>query len=548
MNHINSDQLREYKFGLLSETETDAIAAHLEHCPDCRQKFQSLEAQFQALEVLRDQPEVSEDRLKAVLVAGRKVGTAKVIPFRPIPILAAVAGIAIAFLLIRPEQRTADVSPSLAELRATQPFAPASNIELNVLPRRDEVQLTIYNAEDLTLVREKRTMTLKRGWNWLQFMWNDTLIDPTSLELTPVSHADQIEITQLVYPPRLNELARWTIFSEYSGEAEFELTYLTSGLKWNANYEATLSPDEKTMQLKSLVRVDNHSGEGYENAQTRLVVGTINLEDRIAALAKRRHPHGKPAEQRLAPRKRIISTKNSINIKMPEIIGPAGGLGVGRKEIFRQALSEYQLYTIEGRESIPDGWGKRLPNFAVQKIGVTNRYKFDEERWGDRTMRFLSFANTKTCRLGVTPLPEGQVRVFKNVDEAESLVYVGASRLQYIPVGEQVELELGEVEKVAVEPKLMCTRSENMTFDTKGNLAGWDEITDWKIEITNTTDLPIEVEVMRGTSSNDWKLQPGAMFEKYDTNHFKFNVQVAAQSKHILEYELTVQHGTRRKN
>ncbi|MEN6333026.1 MAG: hypothetical protein ABFE01_02130, partial [Phycisphaerales bacterium] len=47
------------------------------------------------------------------------------------------------------------------------PFAPASAIELVVLPRRENVQLTIYNAADLTLVRERRNLTLKRGWNWL---------------------------------------------------------------------------------------------------------------------------------------------------------------------------------------------------------------------------------------------------------------------------------------------------------------------------------------------------------------------------------------------
>jgi len=66
------------------------------------------------------------------------------------------------------------------------PFAPASAIELVVLPRRQDVQLTIYNAADLTLVREKRNLTLKRGWNWLQFMWANTLIDPTSLSLEPM--------------------------------------------------------------------------------------------------------------------------------------------------------------------------------------------------------------------------------------------------------------------------------------------------------------------------------------------------------------------------
>ena len=56
-------------------------------------------------------------------------------------------------------------------------------VDLVTLPSRDTVQLTIYNSADLTLVRERRNLTLKKGWNWLQFMWANTLIDPTSLSL-----------------------------------------------------------------------------------------------------------------------------------------------------------------------------------------------------------------------------------------------------------------------------------------------------------------------------------------------------------------------------
>ncbi|MHC4557147.1 MAG: hypothetical protein ACYS80_07555, partial [Planctomycetota bacterium] len=78
------------------------------------------------------------------------------------------------------------------------PFAPASAIELVTLPRRDKVQLTIYNSADLTLVRERRNLTLKKGWNWLQFMWANTLIDPTSLNLEPLEQGDKIDIQQLV--------------------------------------------------------------------------------------------------------------------------------------------------------------------------------------------------------------------------------------------------------------------------------------------------------------------------------------------------------------
>ena len=159
-----------------------------------------------------------------------------------------------------------------------------------MLPRRENVQLTIYNAADLTLVRERRNLTLKRGWNWLQFMWANTLIDPTSLHLEPLEHKDQVEVQQLVFPPRLRELGRWLIRSEIDGPAPFELTYFTSGLSWRAFYMGTLSQDEKTMRLEGYVRVSNNSGEDYEDAQTRLIVGKIHLLDQDRRTGRRTVP------------------------------------------------------------------------------------------------------------------------------------------------------------------------------------------------------------------------------------------------------------------
>ncbi len=636
--HFDTDQLREYRFGLLDESETAAIAAHLETCADCRAELEAIGRQFSLLDLLKEQPEVSENLVASVLhqrrqrfsvassrMASRQLrraptaGTTKPEASstfkRPaLVILAAAASIAIMFGIFQgrdrssnaPSDRTAGILPAeesrqdavdtiktLAELRAEKPFAPASNIELNVLPRRDEVQLTIYNEEDLTLVREKRKLTLKRGWNWLQFMWSNTLIDPTSLALEPKTHADQIEITQLVYPPRLNELARWTIFSEFDGEADFELTYFTSGLKWNAFYEATLAPDEQEMKLKAYVRVDNGSGEDYENAETRLVVGQINLEEKIAELARRPYAYGSPVNKEGLDSSHVVydndGDKNEEEWNEPAtymfgdaLFGSMDGY-LETKEILKQALSEYQLYTIEGRETIPDGWGKRLPSFDVQEIGVTNLYKYDEQRWGNSTMRFLSFANTEACKLGENPLPNGTVRVFGTVDDGSSFVvpqrqpnvhneagsivydlsYIGATGIKYIPVGEVVELELGAAQKVTVEPKLMRTRTENYEFFTsdnqpepnelnifapsprKGDISGWDEITDWKLEITNTRDLPVEIEITRSTDSTDWEISTDTPYEKYDATRVRFTVRLEPRSKKEINYELTVHHGTR---
>ncbi len=68
-----------------------------------------------------------------------------------------------------------------------------AKIDLVTLPARDKTQLTIYNSADLTLVREQRTLTLKKGLNRLEFGWENTLIDPTSVQLyAPVMKAGYV--------------------------------------------------------------------------------------------------------------------------------------------------------------------------------------------------------------------------------------------------------------------------------------------------------------------------------------------------------------------
>ena len=162
-------------------------------------------------------------------------------------------------------------------------------VDLVTLPTRDTVQLTIYNSADMTLVRESRALTLKRGLNKLQFSWADTLIDPTSLDMLARKDADKIDIFDLTYPPRVRNLGLWNIDSAVSGKVPVEITYLTSGLSWRAFYMGTLTPDEKTMRLQGYVRVQNSSGEDYADAQTRLIVGKVHILDRIADLARRQY-------------------------------------------------------------------------------------------------------------------------------------------------------------------------------------------------------------------------------------------------------------------
>jgi hypothetical protein len=299
--HLTERELIEYQFKLASEAQSEEIAAHLAGCTDCRVALEQLRTRFAALDLLREEVAVSEDLISRVLEhTGRPKPTRLVSLWRPAWIGAAAAVLLMASLLLV-SQLNKDTAPTrqfathtsgpadvaqpedwgeavamdekfsaqlakgdergikglqlrdksaLAEeqtISEQAPFAPASAIELVTLPRRDNVQMTIYNSADLTLIRERRNLTLKKGWNWLQFMWANTLIDPTSLHLEPLESKGQIDIQQLVFPARPRELGRWLIRSEVSGQVPFEITYFTSGLSWRAFYMGTLSADELKM-------------------------------------------------------------------------------------------------------------------------------------------------------------------------------------------------------------------------------------------------------------------------------------------------------------
>ena len=578
MRHLTEQELIEYRFKLGPEAEADRAGEHLAECGHCRAEMEKLERKFASLDLLRDEVKVSEDLVSQVVEQAAEPRRIKAAASKKLPAWAgaAAAVLVVAVLLMvanRPETerkdtfvkappkeiegsaitegldrpdggygmgRTSGLSDGIPE---KPPFAPASAIELVTLPRRDSVQLTIYNSADLTLVRETRNLTLKKGWNWLQFMWANTLIDPTSLSLEPLEQRDKIDIQQLVFPARLRELGRWLIRSEVSGQVPFEITYFTSGLSWRAFYMGTLAPDEKTMQMKGYVRLANASGEEYENARTRLIVGKVHLLDKIATLAKRKHAYGSPISTIVQTAVSREWSGNAIRADFSKRLG-----ALKPKEIKKEGLSEYFLYTIEGTETIPDKWGKRLLSFEAEDIEVESLYKYDEERWGGQTRRFVKFANDEEHNLGDTPIPDGQVRIFGQAGEDGLLSYVGGTGVKYIPVNEEVELDLGTARLVKVEPKLMDFKTENYRFDRWRNIAGWDEIRTWNIEVANTRKLPIEIEITRGFGTAAWTLEPDAGdagYKKHDATHARFELKLAPQTKQTVGYAVTTYHGVR---
>ncbi len=432
-----------------------------------------------------------------------------------------------------------------------------AKVDLVTLPQRDTVQLTIYNSADLTLARESRRLMFNQGRNELQFSWENTLIDPTSLDMTPLAQADRIDISALVYPPRVQNLGLWQVDSEINGKVPVEISYLTSGLSWRTFYMGTLSPDEQTMHLQGYVRVTNNSGEDYENAQVRLIVGEVHLLDQIADLARQEDPYGRPQSGISVGFGLAGGRAKGVMRGMKErVMYEAAPMAVAgdfmeAKDIEKKGLSEYFLYSIEGTETIPNGWSKRLISFDTEDIPVANLFKYELERYGDQVVRFLSFTNDEDHELGHTPIPGGLLKVYRSVDQQSHLSYVGQSDFKYIPVSEEVELNLGRVEDVKVEPVLMSQEKENFRFNNNRDVSGFDEVQTYDVTITNTRPVPVKVEITCNLDTPYWTLtapKTGVVYKRLDASRIKFIAELPARSEAKFNYRVRLYRGERQED
>ena len=416
-----------------------------------------------------------------------------------------------------------------------------ARINVVTLPGRDTVQLTIYNSADLTLVKETRFLTFRKGVNKLEFSWANTLIDPTSVEFRALTHADQVEVLDVSFPPRVTNLLEWRIQSEFAGEVQVEIRYFTSGISWSADYVAAANKAEKLMTLAGNVRVNNNSGEDYENAQVRLVVGVIRLVEEIRQLAQMGRP-GQPPLPVSAPQPMVASGMAMRKAAMAMDYA-AGAAEARPREIIKEGVSEYFLYTVEGRDTIPNGWGKRLPSFQTADVPFVSYYKFERERSGDQVIRYYRFKNDKESKLGNEPLPDGTVKALRTVTPDNLYAFVGRTNVKYIPIGEQVELELGNDREVMVKPTLMDWRKEDVRFDQWGNIAGWTVKEQWQFEVQNSKDIDVVLDIRRNFTG-DWELKSEAQFENVDKSKVKFVQPLKGHEKQKFSYELTTRYGT----
>jgi hypothetical protein len=227
------------------------------------------------------------------------------------------------------------------------------------------------------------------------------------------------------------------------------------------------------------------------------------------------------------------------------------------KQIVKEGLSEYFIYTVEGTETIPTGWSKRLRSFEADDAPLKIEYRYRPREYGEQLVRMYLLANDEESNLGATPLPDGVVRVFRD-NGRDGLSYLAQQNIKYVPIGDKIELNLGVDPEVVFElVKIRSAREEIWTqihgtdkFQLVGDdarqeeinstVVGWNDRLSYQQRIRNYTARPINVELRRtydGQVTFVSDLEP--KLHDYQTVELTANVEPG--EKKMLDFTI-VQH------
>ncbi len=437
----------------------------------------------------------------------------------------------------------------------------AKNIDLSTLPDRDSVQLTIYNAEDLTLVRETRQISIREGANRLQFSWANTRIDPTSVQLRFLSHPGKMVLSNTTYPHDKPQMLYWNINSRIATLATIEISYFTSGISWQADYTALMNDSGDTMKLEHFVTVSNHSGEDYAHAEIRLVLGEINLVERVNELVREADYRKEDIQLRRKVKKiqmaRQMLSKSAGQYSMPAPV--MADIMEQEKEINKESLSEYYIFSIEGKESIANGWSKRLRSSRATDIAIDTTYRYRPREYGDQLVRILSFNNNRKSSLGESPLPQGNMQIYQHT-RLGSLKYIAGVNFKYVSIGEKVELNTGANPQIFFKLVNLKNWRDNIwmyyrkgklyrrvddghiKIDHNATVAGWNDHSIYMQQLKNFTDRPVKVEIRRKIAG-DALIKHDLNLKKYDFQTFELQTRLDPGEQQALLYEIQTRKG-----
>ena len=303
-----------------------------------------------------------------------------------------------------------------------------------------------------------------------------------------------------------------SLVNSVPGDQTLELTYLTNGLSWHADYVAELNARDDRLELSGWVTLINQSGAAYPAAKLQLVAGDINL--------------------------------------VPTLQAPQGGMTLSAKmadvtQMKEESLFEYHLYTLERPTTLAENQTKQVALMSTTSVPVNKEFLLEgashyySGQYGDIGQKikvgvFIEFQN-KGDGLGI-PLPKGVIRVYKN-DRQGNAQFIGENQIDHTPKNEIIRMKVGEAFDLTADKKqtdfqkLTGTGRYNSVFETA-----------YQIVIKNAKNDAVTVTV-REPMPGDWTMLSESLpHTKVASGVAEWKVQVPAASKTTLTYRVRVKY------
>jgi hypothetical protein len=306
--------------------------------------------------------------------------------------------------------------------------------------------------------------------------------------------------------------------SKTAAEQNIELSYLTSGLGWKADYVAELNPSEDRLDLSGWVTLTNTSGTTYRNAKLQLVAGDVNRVPEIRPMLK--------------------------TMRMDAIAAEAAA------PMAEESLLEYHLYTLDRPTTIAENQTKQVALLSATAVPARKELVLRGEEYyyqssylpnnGELGQKlkvgvFVEFDNKEASRLGM-PLPKGVMRVYKK-DSVGNAQFVGEDNIDHTPKNESVRLKLGNAFDVTADRKQ--TDFKRLPNPAKGNSAFEGA---YEIVLKNAKKERVTVSVQEPIPA-DWKmLKSSHPHEKANSNLATWKIDVPAEGKTTLTYRVQVKY------
>ena len=294
-----------------------------------------------------------------------------------------------------------------------------------------------------------------------------------------------------------------------------ELSYLTGGLGWKADYVAELNDKENMLDLSGWVTLTNTSGTSYKNAKLQLVAGNVN---------------------RIQPQMQPTMMRKNMDMIAAEAAAPMA----------EEGLLEYHLYTLDRPTNIMEAQTKQVALLSASGIparkelvlkGAEYYYQGQYGEIGTKMKVgvFIEFDNKEASKLGL-PLPKGILRVYKK-DSKGNAQFVGEDNIDHTPKNETVRLKLGDAFDVTADKKQTDFK---VLPNPQKNRSAIESA--YEIVLKNAKKEKVTVTVQEPIGG-DWKIVSESHPHTKANSHLAvWKIDIPAESSTTLTYRAQVKY------